>query len=199
MPCMPRIGIRCGRDRTKHDSGARSDDQNFTHHPASFVVPPALLVAGITPRARSRFRQTTVTKECPRNKINHIAMAGREVPAAICASICRSVNSVTKNWASAVYPDISLNTSWPWPASMPLTVIIVSRTTSRRSPEGRRRLFVTLSHGTRRSSIHAACGEMRAHPPRGRRACSGDHAVEGRSKTIEVAGTVSRRGAGSQT
>src|SRR6266436_602638 len=47
-PGGPRIGTRCGRNRTEHNSDARGKDQNFTHHLAPFVVPPALLVAEIT-------------------------------------------------------------------------------------------------------------------------------------------------------
>src|SRR5260370_28430836 len=48
--------------------------------------------------------------------------------------------------------------------------MIVSRTTSRQLPEGQRRPFVTLSHGTRRSSTitgtHLACGrrDVAEHP-----------------------------------
>ncbi len=41
VPCVPGIGARCSRNRTKHNSDARGKDQNFTHHLAPFVVPPA--------------------------------------------------------------------------------------------------------------------------------------------------------------
>jgi hypothetical protein len=43
VPRMSRIGARHSRNRTKCNSGADSKDQNFTHHLAPFVVPPALL------------------------------------------------------------------------------------------------------------------------------------------------------------
>jgi hypothetical protein len=69
VPCMPGIGTRCGRDRTKHNSDARGKDQNFTHHLAPFVVPPALLVAGITLPARTGFRHVPVTNERARNRL----------------------------------------------------------------------------------------------------------------------------------
>src|SRR5262245_26370870 len=65
---MPGIGIRCGPDRAKHNSDARGKDQNFTHHLAPFVVPPALLVAGITLPARTGFRRVPVTNERARNR-----------------------------------------------------------------------------------------------------------------------------------
>src|SRR5260370_16039923 len=61
--------------------------------------------------------------------------------------------------------------------------MIVSRTTSRQLPEGQRRPFVTLSHGTRRSSTitgtHLACGrrDVAEHPPL---RVDEDNAVSGR-------------------
>jgi hypothetical protein len=75
VPCVPGIGIRGSRNRTKHNSDARGEDQNFTHRMALFVVPPALRVVGITPRARSGFRRATVTNDCAWNKTNRVAIA----------------------------------------------------------------------------------------------------------------------------
>jgi uncharacterized protein YbjT (DUF2867 family) len=71
VPCVPGIGIRGNRNRTKHNSDARGEDSNFTHRVALFVVPPALLVVGITPRARSGFRRATVTNDCAPQQRQH--------------------------------------------------------------------------------------------------------------------------------
>src|SRR5260370_33682703 len=39
VPCVPGIGIRGSRNRTKHNSDARAEAQNFTHRVALFIVP----------------------------------------------------------------------------------------------------------------------------------------------------------------
>ena|SRR6266446_1746002 len=75
VPRVPRVGARCSRNRAKHNSDARGKDQNFTHHVALFIVPPALLVVGITPRSRSWFHRATVTNDCAWNKTRHVAIA----------------------------------------------------------------------------------------------------------------------------
>src|SRR5712671_2243792 len=55
VPGVSGISTRCRRKRTERNGDTRSKYQNFTHHLAAFVVPPALLVMGITPRPRTGF------------------------------------------------------------------------------------------------------------------------------------------------
>ena len=68
VPDVPRVsGIRarCGRNRAKRNSGGRSEDQNFTHHLAPVVVPPALLVVEITLQARTGFAVSQLQTALP--------------------------------------------------------------------------------------------------------------------------------------
>jgi hypothetical protein len=60
VPCVPGIGTRCSRNRTKHDGNARGKDQNFTHIWLRLLC--LQLVAGITPRAPTGFRCVPVTQ-----------------------------------------------------------------------------------------------------------------------------------------
>src|SRR5258707_1196481 len=56
---------RSGRSRAKRISGGRSEDQNFTHHLAPVVVPPALLVVEITLQARTGFAVSQLQTALP--------------------------------------------------------------------------------------------------------------------------------------